>query len=199
MNPSSLKSDLERRGFLISLRGGKLIVTPGSLLTPADADLIRNHRDGLLAEVMKASGKAEEPEGEAWDPPTADGIVAVVRCRLSGADLTAEIGRLCDAVDAAWVAKDLPALNRAAGAVIRHVDGQAERPIGKGHQFGRTADGLLLWAGWIRLPGRKWVRVVSDVIDRANLDEFMLSFGRIRGLKTEVLPANVKPVNRKKE
>lgn len=199
MNPSSIKSDLERRGFLLSMRGKTLLVSPGKLLTPADADLIRAHRDGLIAEVMKAAGKAEESEGETWDSGTADGIVAVVHCRLSGLDMTATIGRLCDAVDAAWVAQDLSALNKAAGAVIRHVDGQQERKIGKAIQFERTPEGLLLWAGWVRLPGRKWVCVASDVIDRGNLDEFMHDFSRIRNLKTEVLPAGVKPINRKKE
>lgn len=60
---------LRLRKFLLSVVDGRLIVTPGSRLTVADVDEIREHRDDLvgwvddpIAHAIALDAQAEPPE-----------------------------------------------------------------------------------------------------------------------------------------
>lgn len=49
MTAAALVQDLRTRGFKLQAADGRLVVTPASRLTDADRELIKRHRDELLA------------------------------------------------------------------------------------------------------------------------------------------------------
>jgi hypothetical protein len=117
--PAELLTDLTARGVLLSVVAGRLRVEAAAgVLTEADRLALAQHKPGLLALL------AEAPPAATWDQAQADALVAevVARRRLfgeaCGTEGAAARDRLADAVDAAWLARDLTGLRRAAAEYL---------------------------------------------------------------------------------
>jgi hypothetical protein len=116
--PAHLLADLTMRGVRLSVVAGRLRVeAPAGVLTGADRLALAQHKPGLLALLADAPPAA-------WDQAQADALVAEVaaRRRVFGeacpTEGAAARDRLADAIDAAWLARDLPGLRRAAAEYL---------------------------------------------------------------------------------
>jgi hypothetical protein len=109
---------LTARDVHLAVVGDRLRVeAPAGILTAADRLALAEHKAGLLALL-----------GAAWDQAAADALLAEVQARrreLFGEegwpDDAAACGRLAeraDAIDAAWLARDLAGLRRAAAEYL---------------------------------------------------------------------------------
>jgi hypothetical protein len=120
--------ELTRQGFALAAEGGGIRVAPAGRLTPELRQAVRAHKPGLLALLTGAQLDAVRTEGDScvptvptvpWDEVAAALLVqqalgARERCGYSpDPAVRHRQGRACDAVDRAWLGRDLPRLRGA--------------------------------------------------------------------------------------
>ena len=109
MRPSEVLRDLQKAGFRLVAEAGRVVVTPASKLKEQERDLIRRHRDDLLALLtvasptpLEAPRRAANDEGRPHVPPDARKASRLARMGALGfneerAEWTAERLQMRDA------------------------------------------------------------------------------------------------------
>jgi hypothetical protein len=116
MTATELLDDLTRQGFTLTPQGGSIRVRPASRLTEAQRQAVAGHKLTILALLTAPvapsapwnaveAGRQVGAALAAWRWPAE----RAARCRL---------GELADAVDAAYLARDLPRLRQAVAASL---------------------------------------------------------------------------------
>ena len=195
-SPERVLAELRQSGCTVSVDGERLVVR--GTIAPHLRERIMQFREAMIG-VLR--GHASPMPPEPWDQAAARAMCKMIFHRFERNGRTDDpaerqkLAALFDAIDLAFLDKDMRRLKAAVAACSDHLNASYPRQQDGGVRYGPLPPDQPSFTGWIRLRKKDgWLPIATEVTDRRACSEMLSEYAAMYShCDTTVLPTGEDP------